>query len=420
MNTWSFSWHGLVTVVGLELRQRMRSRRLIWALASWFVVIGGITSLVIYASSRLFGLSSVEDPTNGSTSPYSPGPLAFGLIVFFIMGMGLIIAPTFTATSINGDRGAGTLATLQATRLSALEIAAGKLVAAWLASLVFLVLALPFLAWAMALGQISAWQVIVCFGVVFIEVAVVCAIGLGWSALISRTAGSVVLTYLSVVALTVISTMLLGLLTPLVTEERATVAVWGLSDDEMDAYNAEMDDYWSKNPDGEAAEVPAPPVDKCTWHQEVETRYRVDRIWWISAINPFVIVADAAPLPADAYEYLSTYVGRSADPLAAIRYGVRSMALPPQTERDDCLQLYGWTGAYSVNTDDEGNVTVTTNDGTPVNVTTPVKRRPVTVESPLWPWGMGANLLIGAGFGFVAVRRLRIPYGPLPKGTRVA
>ena len=42
MNTWSFSWHGLVTVVGLELRQRMRSRRLIWALASWVVVLGSM------------------------------------------------------------------------------------------------------------------------------------------------------------------------------------------------------------------------------------------------------------------------------------------------------------------------------------------------------------------------------------------
>jgi hypothetical protein len=33
---------------------------------------------------------------------------------------------------------------------------------------------------------------------------------------------------------------------------------------------------------------------------------------------------------------------------------------------------------------------------------------------------MGSNVLIGLGFLFVAVRRLRIPYGTLPKGTRVA
>jgi ABC-type transport system involved in multi-copper enzyme maturation permease subunit len=393
----------------------MRSRRLVWALVAWFVVIGGITSLVVYASTRLLGIDEV-DPS----SQYSPGPLAFGLITFFIMGMGLIIAPTFTATSINGDRGAGTLATLQATRLSALEIAAGKLVAAWLASLVFLVVALPFLAWAMVLGQISLWQVTVCFGVVFIEVAVVCAIGLGWSALISRTAGSVVLTYLSVVALTIISAMLLALLTPLATEERATVRVWGLSDAETSAYNEAMDKYWAENPEGEASAVPSPPIDKCAWHEVVDTRYRVDRIWWISVVNPFVIVADAAPLPPDAYDDLSSYVGRSADPLAAIRYGVRNMAQPPATERDECLQLYSWTGSYNVMSDDDGNITVTTLDGTPVNVETPVKRRAVTVDSPLWPWGMGSNVLIGLGFLFVAVRRLRIPYGTLPKGTRVA
>ena len=31
------------------------------------------------------------------------GPLAFGTITFFVLGMGLVIAPAFTATSINGD-----------------------------------------------------------------------------------------------------------------------------------------------------------------------------------------------------------------------------------------------------------------------------------------------------------------------------
>jgi hypothetical protein len=42
------------------------------------------------------------------------------------------------------------------------------------------------------------------------------------------------------------------------------------------------------------------------------------------------------------------------------------------------------------------------------------------VDSPIWPWGLGANLLIGATFLWVAVRRLQVPYGQLPPGTRVA
>jgi hypothetical protein len=39
---------------------------------------------------------------------------------------------------------------------------------------------------------------------------------------------------------------------------------------------------------------------------------------------------------------------------------------------------------------------------------------------PIWPYGLAANLLLGA-LGFVtAVRRLRIPQRTLPRGTRVA
>ena len=44
----------------------------------------------------------------------------------------------------------------------------------------------------------------------------------------------------------------------------------------------------------------------------------------------------------------------------------------------------------------------------------------ITVDNALWPYGFGFNLLIGGLFFWVAVRRLTIPYGVLPKGTRVA
>lgn len=412
MNTWALSWSGMRTVVALELRQRIRSRRWIWALIAWFLVIGGISSLIMLATSTLLGLGSFEDW-------YRSGPLTFGVITFFVLGMGLVIAPSFTATSINGDRAAGTLAILQATRLSALEIATGKLIAAWLTSAVFLVVALPFIAWSMVAGSISLWQVLVCFAVVFVLVAVVCAIGLGWSAVISRTAGSTVLTYLSVVALTVLSTGVMGLLMPFTVQEQK-VSVWGLSQADADAYSAKVDQYWAQNPDGDGSGAPAPPIGSCAWQQNVETVARVDRVWWITVINPFVIVADAAPLPPGSAQNLAKYENLGSDPLAAIRFGVRQLSQPAATERDECISLYASSPAYVVEADSSGNLTVTTASGVPVNVESPVKKRTVSVETPVWPWGLGANLLIGGVFFWIAVRRLRIPYGTLPKGTRVA
>ncbi len=409
MNAWRLSVNGLRTVTELELKQRIRSRRWIIALVVWFLVIGAITSLVILATSRLL------DDDGGTRNP---GPMAFALNVFFVLGMGLIIAPTFTATSINGDRNAGTLATLQATRLSAAEIAVGKLLAAWLTALVFLVVGLPFIAWSMVTGSISLWQVVACFTVVFVLVAVVCAIGLGWSALLSRPAGSTVMTYLSVVALTVISTFVMAMLSPLV---RSTdpVRVWGLPPAVAAQYQAEVDKYWAEHPDGDSSGLPQPPVKQCTWNDETTENVHMERVWWITVINPFVIVADAAPLPAEAYVDLNEYASSAADPLALIRLGVRSLAQPPAAERDDCIWLYTQSG-YNVDYSADGTPHVTTATGATVNVDTPIKRRPVVVDSPIWLWGLGANLLIGATFLWVAVRRLAVPYGQLAPGTRVA
>jgi hypothetical protein len=38
----------------------------------------------------------------------------------------------------------------------------------------------------------------------------------------------------------------------------------------------------------------------------------------------------------------------------------------------------------------------------------------------VWPWGLAANLLLGAAGVALAVRRLRIPQRALTRGTRVA
>ena len=97
------------------------------------------------------------------------------------------------------------------------------------------------------------------------------------------------------------------------------------------------------------------------------------------------------------------------------------MSMPPQLEFDQCSQYYDGMPGYTVVYDDQGNAIVTTTKGgATVNVESPVKRRVVNVETPIWPWGLAANILIGGVFFWIAVQRLRIPYAMLPKGTRVA
>ena len=123
-----------------------------------------------------------------------------------------------------------------------------------------------------------------------------------------------------------------------------------------------------------------------------------------------MIVADAAPLPPGAAKNLNQYESLGSDPLATIRWGVRQLSLPAQVEFDECSHYYDGLPGYEVSYDNNGNVSVTTTKGgATVNVESPVKRPAVNVETPIWPWGLGANLLIGALFFWIAVRRLRIP-----------
>lgn len=417
MNNWALSFSGLRTVVELELKQRIRSKRWIWALVAWVALIGAVTGLIMWAAFE------TSNGVFGASDEAQAGLMAFGVITFFVLGMGLMIAPAFTATSINGDRTAGTLATLQATRLTAVEIAAGKLVAAWFAAAVFLVTALPFIVWSMIFGSISAWQVLAVFLVLLVEVAVVCAIGLGWSAAISRTSGSTLMTYLSVIALTVIAGIVMSLLT-FATTETHTVRVWGLTPEVHTAWSTEYDEFWANNQDSENVDGtagPRPPVERCTWHEVEETVPRPDRFWGLLVINPFVIVADAAPLPPGAAKDLTKYENLGVDPLASIRYGVRSLGMPPEAERDECAELYGYIPGYEVQWNGRNGMEVTYyKDGVKTEVVSPVTPREVNVETPIWPWGLGFNMLLGAvGFWF-AVRRLSIPYAKLAKGTRVA
>ncbi|MCK0116937.1 ABC transporter permease [Isoptericola sp. S6320L] len=357
---WSLSWQGVRTVAQLELRQRVRSTRWKIALVVWFVVVGLITLLTSGAIAMLF-----DDPSLGADGA---GRTMFGVVVFFVLFLGLLVAPALTAPAINGDRAAGTLATLQATMLTPAEIVVGKLLAAWLAALAFLAASVPFVVWAFAVGGLPFWSLVSVVLVLAVVLGVVCAVGLGFSALTAKTSGSAVLTYLTVGGLSVVSLALFGLSAPLVTTTEA-VRTWDVPAD-----------Y-----DWEDTEPP-----ECEWTTHTQEVWHSERTWWLLAANPFVIVADAQPLAdPEAYDY-------AADPLTLIQYGVRYARTGPAAEQDWCSGMWAdGTGASPVE-----------------------EQRPS--ESAVWPWGLGIYVLLGAAGVVTAVRRLQIPARRLPKGTRVA
>lgn len=367
------SSRGLGTVVRLELRQRVRSTRWLVALGVWVAVIALVTVLVglTFASEQLVG----EEPTG-------EGPLVFSIIVFLVLSMGLLVSPALAATSVNGDRAAGTLAPLQVTLLSPLEIALGKLVAAWVASLVLLAAAVPFLVWAYAQGDVSAGAVVSTLVLTALTLAVVCAIGLGWSAVCARSAASAVLTYVSVAALCFLSPLVFGFSAPLtLTEDRVTVR-----EQDYSGVTQEFDDQGN-------LVSPEPPCEEVV---RTEAVFHTERTWWLLAVSPYVVVADAAPRPP-----VDPRTGTASfDPLSGIREGVRTARLGPQPEDYD--YCYVEQSSAQLTAEEEA------------------RQERLDGAGAVWPWGLGVDLLLGAlGVG-AAVRRLQVPYGALARGTRVA
>jgi ABC-type transport system involved in multi-copper enzyme maturation permease subunit len=360
------SRHGIRTVAVLELRQRLRTSRWAVVLAVWFVVVALVTFLSYWA---------LNDPQVAS------GASMYDIVIFFVLGLGMLIVPSLTATSVNGDREHGVLATLQTTLLTAADIVLGKLVAAWAIAAAFLVTALPFLVWAWLEGGISIGRILLSLLVLMLVLAAVCAVGLMFSTLTARTVTSAVLTYVTMGVLVFGTVIGFGLTAFLVTETE-TVRVHGIADS-----------WWAENQSPtDGGFVREPTAADCTTFEREASVAHTERIWWVLPLNPFVVVADAAPSQPPAGQGL--YTGFT--PMRWISAGARAARIGAgEGVRQEC----------SFSTDTE-----------PV----PDPLASATKGAPVWPFGLAFLLAAGAGATLEATRRLRTPIRRLPNGTRIA
>lgn len=304
---------GVLLVTAQEFRVRLRTGRWRWLLGAWLVTLLLFTLLLNLA------LTGVDGPH---------GVPLFGGLMLFVLALVLVVSPALTAQSVNGDRERGTLAALQVTRLSAAEIAVGKLLAGWGVGLVALALSLPCVVWSMAEGGVTLVRAFVVLVVVALLVGVVCAICQALSALLARSITSALLSYVTVFALTAGTLIAFFLAATLV------------KDDNGDS--------------------------------------RPDRVWWILAPNPFAVLADSAPKVPPVAGPIGSDSVQPTDPLYEIGHAIRHTRRNPD--------------AF----DDPGD------------------------PPPVWPVGLGFDLVLGAGAVLVTIRRLRTPARTLAKGVRIA
>lgn len=355
------SWSGLRTIVVLELRQRVRATRWQVMLAAWgtvlLLMVLGLGSAAVASGADLAGVA----------------PLLYDTVLCFVLGVGLIVAPTLSATSVNGDRADATLALVQATALRSREIAVGKLVAAWLAAIAFLAVALPFLVVLAGLGGAS-WQVLLGHLLVLVvTLGAVCGIGLGFSSLAARTSASAVLTYLAV------ATLVVG--TPIV----LTAASAAVRDDQTVVHY--RIDY--------GASTATQTVCAAEPSVRTDTIFRTERIWWMVAPNPFAALSDVSARESRTRD-------RSQEtPLAELGQAVSRMRVPSpsQVVYDDCSSPSDPSPA-SAGRARTGDAT----SGLP----------------PFWPATLLVLLVLGCGATETASRELAVPAGHLARGIRMA
>ena len=380
------SWHGIKTIAALELRQRLRTSRWPVVLGIWVLLIAGVSGLSYWAT---------NDPDLRS------GSAMYDIVVFFVLGLSMLIVPSLTATSVNGDREHGVLATLQTTLLTPWDIALGKLLSAWVVALAFLATALPFLAWAWFEGGVSGGRIALSLLVLVLVLAVVCAIGLMFSTLTARTVSSAVLTYLTMGALVFGTTIGFGLSVFLVTDEEQQ-QVYGIPENWWETHQPAFDPSDPNLTPEQIEEIQKtqlqPTRADCTTFTRKASVAHTERIWWMLPLNPFVVVADAAPSqPAkDNGIYSSGFT-----PMRWISAGARAARNGPSDVHDEC-------SGYLINETPQGS----DDGGDPLS--------DALDSAPVWPYGLAFLLVAGAGATALAGSRLRTPVRRLPNGTRIA
>ncbi|NLG54824.1 MAG: ABC transporter permease subunit [Rhodococcus sp.] len=345
----------------LELRQRVRSSRWKFTALALFVLVSAI----------VFGSLYVTTASNGSYEDWSPVLLT--TVLFIVLFVGLIGAPALSGASINGDRRDATLAVVQATPISGWELALGKLLGAWLASLTFIVVSLPYLIWGIATAPNSVHSSILAIVVLAVALGCYCAMGLGFSSITSRPTGSTMLTIATVFF------FLLGL-----------PAIFGLAMPSVQRSHEVLTAHeeWDWN---EAAHDPDyRPV--CTDRMETRNFHHTENTWWLLAPNPLLMIFDAQS------------VGSSRGPGGDYGIVLDGARIVSEVRSGPVIEGYPCNKMYRSYTEDDSYY----------------ERRGDQYVGHSWYWGLLATGLVG-GLGFVtAARRLQVPVATMSRGMRIA
>ncbi|MBP2436911.1 ABC transporter permease [Microbacterium amylolyticum] len=386
-------------LTGLDLRQRARRAAFYILLTIFFVVVTAITVLAYIAGGR------------GS------GSLTFSIGIYGVLLMATLVTPTFTGNAVNGDRDAATLAPVQVTLATTGEILVSKLLSGWAIGLVYLLAALPALIFAvvMSLAEPEPYAL---FGgehdpigidvlaisilVLIVQVGIIAAIGVGLSAIIARPLFSVAATYLIVMLLTLGTLIAFALGSYAIRSDTVTLTESPGSFTDFDSGGSALP-LCADAPAGAACVTPRPDVTEGCYAVENlswSSAMRSDRVWWMLAMNPYIVLADATP---------TTYTdhGSPVDMFGFIKVSVRMAQMPPDLETSD------WSDPCDGREPPAEGSAWYSEDY-------PTDKEIVEQTVPSWFVGLGIQVLIAAALMLWGAGRTQTPAKKTPPGSRIA
>ncbi|MFN2418851.1 MAG: ABC transporter permease [Candidatus Limnocylindria bacterium] len=200
----------VATIMVKELRSRMRGRRAFIVLTVYLAILALITYgvyVVVAPNARGFagGIGGFGGQANASALI---GQSIFTLLSIFQLILICFIAPAFTSGQISLEREKQTLDLLISTPMRPSAIVLGKLAAALAFVVLMIVAAVPITAIVLMYGGASVDDIVRQQLVLLGTALMLGAIGLFFSALLKRTQAATVLTYITVLGLTLGTTML--------------------------------------------------------------------------------------------------------------------------------------------------------------------------------------------------------------------
>jgi ABC-type transport system involved in multi-copper enzyme maturation permease subunit len=200
----------VVTIMVKELRSRMRGRRAFIVLTVYLGILALITyGVYVVVAPNARGIAGAGFGGGGQANASALiGQSIFTLLSIFQLILVSFIAPAFTAGQISLEREKQTLDLLISTPMRPGAIVIGKLAAALAFVVLMIVAAVPITAIVLMYGGASVDDIVRQQIVLLATALFLGAIGLFFSSLLKRTQAATVLTYISLLALTIGTTML--------------------------------------------------------------------------------------------------------------------------------------------------------------------------------------------------------------------